>query len=78
MNNGRRERIGVGFYYLPPYSPALNRIEVFWRHVKHEELPIRSYQTLDGLQTAVTTALNRHVIPLAARADSTTNLPKAA
>ena len=33
------ERVGVGLFYLPPYSPELNRIETLWRHVKYEELP---------------------------------------
>ena len=72
------ERVGVGFYYLPPYSPELNRIEPLWRHVKHEELPVRSYRTLDDLRAAVTDALNQHAIPLPTATDSTTNFPLAA
>jgi hypothetical protein len=72
------ERVGVGFYYLPPYSPELNRIEELWRHVTYEALPVRSYRTLDDLRTAVTAALNRHAVPLPTTTDSTTNLPVAA
>ena len=72
------ERVGVGFYYLPPYSPEWNRIEELWRHVKYEALPVRSYRTLDDLRTAVTAALNRHAVPLPTTTDSTTNLPEAA
>lgn len=72
------ERVGVGFSYLPPYSPELNRIEGLWRHVKYEELPVRSYRTLDDLRTAVTDALNRHAVPLHITPDSTINLPMAA
>jgi DDE superfamily endonuclease len=72
------ERVGVGFYYLPPYSPELNRIEDLWRHVKQEELPVRSYRTLDDLRAAVTDALNRHAVPLHITPDSTNNLPMAA
>ena len=34
---------GIELFYLPPYSPELNLIEGLWRHVKHEELPVRSY-----------------------------------
>ena len=71
-------RAGVGFYYLPPYSPELNRIEELWRHVKHEELPVRSYRTLEELRAAVAEALNQHAIPLPATTFSTTNLPVAA
>jgi hypothetical protein len=72
------ERVGVGFYYLPPYSPELNRIEDLWRHVKYEELPVRSYRTLADLRAAVTAALDHHAVPLPATTDSTTNLPVAA
>jgi len=72
------ERIGVGFSYLPPYSPDLNRIEEVWRHVKYEDLPVRSYQTLDALRTAVADALNHHAVPLTDATDATTNLPEAA
>jgi hypothetical protein len=71
-------RVGVGFYYLPPYSPELNRIEAVWRHVKYEELPVRSYRTLDALRAAVTDALNLHAVPFPTAADSTTDLPTAA
>jgi hypothetical protein len=71
-------RVGVGLYYLPPYSPELNRIEDLWRHVKHEELPVRSYRTLDDLRAAVTDALNRHAVPLPITPVSTTDLPMAA
>ena len=46
------EAAGVALYYLPPYSPELNRIEELWRHVKHEGLPVRSYRTLDDLRAA--------------------------
>jgi transposase len=72
------ERVGVGFYYLPPYSPELNRIEELWRHVKHEELPVRSYRTLDALRAAVADALNKHAVPSRAATVSTADLPVAA
>ena len=72
------EAAGVHLHYLPPYSPALNRIEGLWRHVKHEALPVRSYRTLEALRAAVTDALNAHAVPLSATTDSTTDLPEAA
>ena len=71
-------RAGVGFYYLPPYSPELNRIEDLWRHVKYEELPVRSYRTLGDLRAAVTAALDQHAVSLPATTGSTTHLPVAA
>ena len=53
-------RIGVRLFFLPPYSSELNRIEPLWRQVKDHDLPVRSYQTLAALQTAVESALQKH------------------
>lgn len=56
---------GVTFFYLPPYSPEMNAIEPLWRHIKHEDMPVRSYATADALKTAVDAALDAHVTHLA-------------
>jgi len=32
---------GMSFYFLPPYSPELNRIEVLWRQMKYNWLPFK-------------------------------------
>jgi transposase len=69
------EAAGVTLFFLPPYSPELNRIEDLWRHVKYEELPTRSFQSLDDLRAAVARALNDHTAPTP---DATTNFRKAA
>jgi transposase len=43
-------------YFLPPYSPELNRIEILWRKIKYEWLPFRKHtrselvDALDGIQ----------------------------
>jgi DDE superfamily endonuclease len=55
------EAAGIELVYLPPYSPELNLIEGLWRHVKHEEMPIRSYTSAAALQAAVDHALDQHV-----------------
>jgi len=31
------------FYFLPPYSPELNKIEILWRFIKYSWLPLNSY-----------------------------------
>ena len=41
---------GIEFFFLPPYSPDLNLIEGVWRHVKHEEMPVRSYTNRQALR----------------------------
>jgi transposase len=66
---------GVTVYYLPPYSPDLNRIEEVWRQIKYHELPVRSYRTLDDLRAAVEQALTDHTVDLR---DATTDLAEAA
>ena len=66
---------GVRFYYLPPYSPELNAIEPLWRHVKYDELQVRSHTTAEALKAAVDEALDRHAATLQG---STTDLCEAA
>jgi hypothetical protein len=37
MDKKRRKwaKCGLYLYYLPPYSPELNRIEILWKHAKY-------------------------------------------
>ncbi len=51
---------GIYLYYLPPYSPKLNRIEPVFRQVKHQEIPVRSHTTRSGLGEAVEAGLSNH------------------
>ena len=44
---------GVYLYYLPAYSPELNRIEAVFKQVKHHEMPTRSSTTRADLRKAV-------------------------
>lgn len=53
------KQAGVSFFFIPPYSPELNLIEPIWRQVKHQDIPRRSYLSLEELQPAVTAALDR-------------------
>jgi hypothetical protein len=61
---------GVTIFYLPPYSPELNAIEHLWRHIKHEDLPVRSFSEAEALQAAVDSVLDDHVAQLAQSAIS--------
>jgi hypothetical protein len=49
----------VSFFFIPPYSPELNLIEPIWRQLKHQDMPHRSYLSLEELQPAVVMALDR-------------------
>ena len=66
---------GVTMFYVPPYSPELNVIEHLWRHIKHEDLPVRSFMEADALKAAVDGVLDAHVAQLA---QSTSSLCTAA
>jgi len=74
-HRGELAAIGVELFYLPAYSPELNKIERLWRSVKYQDMPVRAYTTVEGLQVAVDKALTRHSAELQR---STPNLPKTA
>ena len=44
---------GIYLYYLPPYSPELNRIEPVFKQVKHHEIPRRSHTSKAELRASV-------------------------
>jgi transposase len=37
------EEKGMRFYFLPPYSPELNRIELLWHKMKYEWLSFKTF-----------------------------------
>jgi len=43
---------GVSFYFLPPYCPELNRIEILWKKMKYQWLPFKSF-TPSELEQAI-------------------------
>jgi transposase len=46
-------KLGIYLYYLPPYSPELNRIEPVFKQVKHHDMPTRSFTSKADLRKAV-------------------------
>lgn len=46
------EEKGMQFYFLPPYSIELNRIELLWHKMKYECLPFKAF-TSDELEIAI-------------------------
>lgn len=69
------EAAGVTLYYLPPYSPELNPMELVWRHAKYEVAPVRSFRDIEALHAAVDESLSAYAQQLAA---PTKNLRQAA
>jgi transposase len=50
--------LGVEIFYLPTYSPHLNRIETFWRKCKYEWLLPDDYQSWKQLTQKIDLILN--------------------
>jgi len=44
---------GLTLFFLPPYSPELNRLEILWRFCKHYWLPPAAYESPTSLLLAV-------------------------
>ncbi len=44
---------GVVVAYLPPYSPELNHIEILWRKIKYEWLPLKAWEGLAALKQSI-------------------------
>lgn len=37
-------------YFLPPYSPELNKIETLWRFIKYKWMPLDAYANIENLK----------------------------
>ncbi len=53
------EEHGLRLFFLPPYSPELNRIEVLWRCCKHHWLSLAAYTSFHRLQDELQKILNK-------------------
>lgn len=47
------EERGLFIFYLPAYSPHLNRIETTWRQVKYRWIKPQDYQSIETLSEAL-------------------------
>lgn len=47
------EEQGLDLLFLPPYCPELNLIEILWRKIKYEWLPLSAYQSFKALLKAL-------------------------
>lgn len=48
---------GVIVYFIPPYSPELNLIEILWRHVKYHWAELSAYTNFENLREHVIATL---------------------
>lgn len=47
------QKMDVGLFFLPRYSPHLNPIEILWRKMKYEWMPFSAYESWTALTQAV-------------------------
>jgi transposase len=47
------EKKGMRVFFLPPYSPHLNKIEILWRKIKYEWINYNAYLSFDNLKNEV-------------------------
>ena len=47
------ESRGLYFWFLPPYSPELNLIELLWKKIKYQWLRCDAYESLGKLEEAL-------------------------
>ena len=40
---------GLNLYFLPPYSPNLNKIEILWKFMKYYWFEVKNYSSIDTL-----------------------------
>lgn len=45
-------------FFLPPYSPELNIIEILWRFIKYEWLEVTAYKSFEKLEEVLSELLN--------------------
>ena len=62
-------KLGIHLYYLPAYSPELNRIEPVFKQVKHHEMPTRSFTSKADLRQAVEDGFETYRRRLHAKSD---------
>jgi len=60
------EKIGLIIYFIPPYSPELNLIEILWRFIKYRWLSFEAYTSFAALKKHLNDILegfgNKYVI----------------
>lgn len=51
---------GLQLYFLPPYSPELNRIEILWRFMKYHWISIADYASIETLENYIFRVLQNY------------------
>ncbi len=52
------KKIFLEIFWLPPDSPQLNFLEIFWKFLKYEWIKVEAYENLSSLVNYVTNILD--------------------
>ena len=53
------EKQDLLIFFLPPYSPELNKIEILWRFIKYKWLPFDAFLNFNNLKDRLNEVLNQ-------------------
>lgn len=53
-----RDKMDLYIFFLPPYSPELNLIEILWKRIKYQWMPWEAYNSFQSLSENLTKILN--------------------
>lgn len=59
INKVKWEEQDLFIYFIPPYSPELNRIEILWRFIKYQWLGFDAYTNFQKLKESVETIIKK-------------------
>lgn len=52
------QQMDLYIYFLPPYSPELNKIETLWRFIKYKWMPLDAYTNIKNLKERLSKILD--------------------
>ena len=56
-NIDRWRELDIEIFFLPTYSPELNKIEILWRFIKYKWIPLDAYLNFNGISHQITSSI---------------------
>ena len=58
-NIDRWRELDIEIFFLPTYSPELNKIEILWRFIKYKWIPLDAYLNFQNLKDRLNETINQ-------------------
>jgi len=58
-NIDRWRKLDIEIFFLPTYSPELNKIEILWRFIKYKWIPLDAYLNFQNLKDRLNETINQ-------------------